>query len=158
MEGVTHDDRDGQRHEFHYKEANIILHTSKNDSWFYIHEFMNEGTPGDGKKLLCYALGVLKEKYPKRETVYLEPSATLGWSVLRMRPKSMTPTAQADLEAYYAKYGFKKISSRAETMTASVDTVIAHCKSGGRIRSTRRKSRVRSYRKRGSVYSRGTRR
>ena len=158
MEGVTYhfdnfDNFDRNVHTFRYGEEVIVrIKGKEKDTKIEITLFMNNANPGDGKKLLCYAIRFLKEKGYLFESIMVDPDAGVAACVDRISAKS----SQEDLEAYYAKYGFQKKSDG--TMTASADTVIAHCKSGGRIRSTRRRLGGRLYRKRGSAYSRGTRR
>ena len=158
MEGVTYhfdnfDNFDRNVHTFRYGEKVVVkLKGVQEDTKIEITLFMNNAKPGDGKKLLCYAIRFLKEKGYLFESIMVDPDAAVGSFTDRFIAKS----SQETLERYYAKYGFQKKSDG--TMTASADTVIAHCKSGGRIRSTRRRLGGRLYRKRGSAYSRGTRR
>jgi hypothetical protein len=135
-------------HEFKWKEASAKLSYHPDFKKLVLTDFHNAPEDkGNGKKLLCYALTFLQKKGDDINEIDVYP-VSIG------RGKD----GKAKLEAYYAKYGFRKNPGNS-SMTASFNTVIEHCKkSGGRIRSTRRRLGGRLYRKRGSAYSRGTRR
>ena len=108
---------------FKFNATSIQFSFHTDPSYIFLDSISNDGNPGDGCKVLCFALNFFKnnEEVSDNTVIKVDPGANMAKYLLKNR--TIIPD-QSKLNTYYEKFGFVKDD---DYFSADLKTLLKNC-------------------------------